>query len=429
MKVKMEKIEKNTVVLEVEVDVDQVHSALDKAYHKVVKKVNVPGFRQGKVPKSVLEQKFGKEIFFDDALDFLLPEAYAQAVEESKIEPVDRPQVDVIQLVVGQPLIFKATVQVKPEVQLGEYKGLSVEKPNVEVSDEDVQKELASMQQKHAKLNTLEEGTVEKADVAVIDFEGFVNEVAFEGGKGEAYPLEIGSGSFIPGFEEQIVGAAIGEERDVKVTFPEEYHAVDLAGKEAVFKVKVNSIKRKEVSTLDDEFAKDVSEFDTLEELKADILNKLKEAAEKNTELAVKNQVIEKAVANAEVEIPEAMVNSRIDMIVNDMANRLQRQGLSLDDYLKFTNSNMETIRSEYRNEAEQSVKADLILEAIAKAEEIKVTDSDLDEQIQEMAKHYNQEPEQLKNILAAQGSLEYLTTSITMDKTVSFLVDNAKIA
>lgn len=429
MNVKSEKIEKNTVVLEVEVESEKLAAALDKAYKKVVKKVNVPGFRKGKVPRAILERNYGKEILFDDALDIILPEAYSQAVDEAKIDPIDKPNIDIIQLEGDKPLIFKATVQVKPEVQLGEYKGLEVEKPSAEVTDEDVQKELEKMQQRHAKLNTLDEGNVAQGDVAVIDFEGFVDDVAFPGGKGEDHPLEIGSGAFIPGFEDQLIGAAIDEDRDVKVTFPEEYHAADLAGKEAVFKVKVKSIKRKEVAPIDDELAKDVSEFETLEELKTDILNKLKEAAEKNAEASIKNQVVEKAVANAEVEIPEVMIKNRIDMIVNDMAGKLQRQGLSLEDYLKFTNTSIEILRAEYEKDAIQGIKADLILEAISKNENITVTDEDLDNQIDKMAKAYNQEPEQIKSILAMQGNLEFLNASITMEKTVDFLVENAKIA
>lgn len=429
MKAKAEKVEKNTVVLEIEVEAEKLNQSLDKAYRKLVKKANIPGFRKGKAPRALLERYYGKEYLMEEALDNLLPDVYFEAVQETEIEPIDRPQVELVQAEEGKPLIIKAKVEVKPEVELGEYKGLEAEKPSTEINDADVEAELNKLQQRHAKINTLDEGEVAQGDVAVIDFEGFVDGEAFPGGKGENYPLEIGSGSFIPGFEEQLVGAKIGEERDVNVTFPEEYHSAELAGKAAVFKVKVNSIRRKELLPVDDEFAKDVSEFDTLEELKTDIRNRLKETAEKKAEIAVKEQLIQKAVEQATVEIPPVMVDTRLNVMLNDMAQRLQRQGISFEDYLRFTGADIDTVRADLKPEAEKSIRSDLVLEAIARKEQIDATDEEVNAELEKMAEQYKQDVSTLRAALETQGSIDNLKNSIAFQKTIQFLVDNAKLA
>lgn len=429
MKATAQKIEKNLVQLDVEVPAERFSLALEQAYRKLVKKVNIPGFRKGKAPRFIFERYFGKETLYNEALDTLLADAYFQAVMETEIEPIDRPEVELVQAEEGQPLVFKATVQVKPEVELGQYTELEVSKPEVKVTDEDVEKELAQLQQRYAKIQTVEDGTVEKGDVAVIDFEGFIDEEAFAGGKGEEYPLEIGSGTFIPGFEEQLIGARVGETRDVKVTFPQEYHAENLAGKDAVFKVTVKTIRRKELLPLDDEFARDVSEFNSLEELKADIRNRLLETAEKNAETAVRSQVVEKAVANASVDIPEVMIETRLENMVKDMSERLQRQGLTMDDYLMYTGSTLEQVKADLRPEAEKSVRTDLVLEAIARKEEIDATEEEVTAELEKLAKSYKQSVEELRTAFERYGSLDALKNSIAFEKTIKFLVEKAKIA
>lgn len=334
MSAKWEKQEGNQGVLTVEVEVAEFDKALDKAFTKVVKQVNVPGFRKGKMPRPLFEKRFGVESLYQDALDILLPEAYSNAIVEAGIEPVDRPEIDVETIEKGQPLVFTAKVTVKPEVKLGEYKNLEVEKVDTTVTDEDVEAELKTLQERHAELVVKEEGTVAEGDTAVIDFEGFVDGEAFEGGKGENYSLEIGSNTFIPGFEEQLVGLEVGAEKEVEVTFPEEYHAEELAGKAAKFKVKLHEIKSKELPALDDEFAKDVDEeVETLEALKAKTKEKLQSDKENQAESALRDTLVEKAAENAEVEIPEAMFNTEMDRMMQEFEQRLQMQGLNLELY------------------------------------------------------------------------------------------------
>lgn len=428
MQVNVEKLEKNVVVMEVEVEEVKLTQACDKAYAKIAKKVNIPGFRKGKTPRAVLERHIGKEAVYDEALEILLPEVYVQALDEAKIEPIDRPQVEVTQLEAGKPLIFKATVEVKPEVKLGQYIGLEVVKEENEVTEEQVNEELKKLQQRHAKLITLEEGTVEQGDTVTLDFEGFIDDVPFPGGKGEEHPLEIGSGTFIPGFEDQLVGMAIGENKDVKVTFPEDYQAAELAGKEAIFKSTIKGIKRKEFTSIDDEFAKDVSEFGTLDELKTDILNRLNQAAELKSNQEFRKGVIEASLANAEVEIPEVMVSSRVETMINNMAQRFQSQGFSLENYLQYTNSTIEQLKENFRPEAERDVKVNLVLEAIAKAENLQVSDEDLDKEINKMAEQYKQEPAQLRTLIESQGNINFLRDEIGKDKTIDFLVEKVAI-
>lgn len=429
MKVNLEKIEKNVVALEIEVEQEKFTEAVEKAYRKLAPKVNIPGFRKGKAPRAMIERKLGKEYLWEEAFDFVVPEAYFEAVKETGIETIDRPKVDVVQVEDGKPFIFKATVEVKPEVKLGDYIGLAAEKKQVEISDEDVENEVKKLQERHAQLVPVEDGAAEMNDMTVIDFEGFVDGVAFPGGTGTDYSLELGSGSFIPGFEEQLVGAKTGEEREVKVTFPETYHAPELAGKDAVFKVTVKGIKRKELAPLDDELAKDVSEFETLGELKADIRNRLEKNATMNADLALKDELVDKAVTGSEVEVPETLIEQRIDSIIQNMNQRLGMQGLSIEDYLKYSGSNVDEMRKSYRERAEKDVKVDLVLEAISKAESIQVTEEEIDTRVEGMAGQYNQEPATLKQWLENSGNLEPLKKSIIIDKTVDFLVEKAKLA
>lgn len=429
MKVNLEKIEKNVAALEIEVDQEKFAEAVEKAFRKLAPKVNVPGFRKGKAPRAMIERKLGKEYIWEEAMDFIVPEAYFEALQETKTEPIDRPKVEVVQLEDGKPFIFKAIVEVRPEVKLSQYIGLEAEKQAVEVSDEDVAKELDRLRERHAQLVPVEEGAAGMQDITVIDFEGFVDEVAFPGGKGTDYSLELGSGSFIPGFEEQLVGAKVGEEQEVKVTFPENYQAAELAGKDAVFKVTVKGIKRKELAVLDDEFAKDVSEFESLEELKADIRNRLEKEAAKRADHALKDGLVDKVVTDSEVEIPDTMIEQRIDSMLQNMNQRLSMQGLSIEDYLKYSGTNVENLRNDYRERAAKDVKVDLVLEAIAKAENIGVTDEDIDARVEEMAAQYKQEPGVFRQWMENGGNLEPLKKSITIDKTVDFLVEKAKLA
>jgi trigger factor len=427
MKATWEKIEKNVGVLEVEVGSERVAEALDKAFKKVSTKVNVPGFRKGKVPRSIFEAKFGIESLYQDALDILLPEVYVQAVEEAGIDPVDRPEVDVEQFAKGQSLKFKATVTVKPEVTLGEYKGLEIEVDATSVSDEEVEEELKRLQQRHAELVVIEDGAAENGDVVVLDFEGFVNDEAFEGGKAEKHSLELGSGSFIPGFEEQLVGLSKGEEKDVEVTFPEDYQAEALKGQAAVFKVKIHEIKRKNLPALDDEFAKDVSEFDTIEEYKQDTKTRLQERKEKDLEVKKETAAVEKAAANAEVEIPAAMVEAELDVMVKEFERRLRTQGMTLDIYFQFSGQNESVLKDQMREDAQKRVRNNLVLEAIAAAEKIEVSDAEVDVELEKFAQSYQKTADELRSIFASNGSLEGMKSDLVARKTVDFLLENSK--
>jgi trigger factor len=424
-----EKVENNQGVLTVEVDASQVDAALDQAFKKVVQKVQVPGFRKGKVPRKMFESRFGVESLYQDALDILLPTAYGQAVREAGIEPVDRPEVDVEQMEKGKNLIFKATVTVKPEVKLGDYKGLAIEEKDFAVTDESVDAELKRMQERHAELVSVEEGAAQEGDIAVIDFEGFQDGVAFEGGKAEDYSLELGSGTFIAGFEEQLVGLAIGEEKEIKVTFPEEYHSPNLAGKEAVFQVKLNSLKRKNLPVLDDEFAKDVSEFDTLEELKADTKKKLEEKSAQEKEQYVREQLVLKAAENAEIDLPAVMVEHELDQMVNEFGQRLQYQGMTLELYYQFSGMDESQLRDQLRADATSRVRTSLTLEAIGKAEKIEVTEEDVTEELNKLAGVYGRPADELRKIFTAQDNLLALYRDVQIRKTVDFLVAESKVS
>jgi trigger factor len=426
---KWEKLENNQGVLTVEVDAAQVDAALDQAFKKVVQKVQVPGFRKGKIPRKLFEARFGVESLYQDALDILLPVAYGQAVRETGIEPVDRPEVDVEQIGKGQNLIFKATVTVKPEVKLGDYKNLTVEMKDFTVTNEDVEAELKRMQERHAELVVVEEGKAQEGDMVVIDFEGFLEGEAFEGGKAENYTLELGSGTFIAGFEEQVVGMEIGEEKEINVTFPEEYHSPNLAGKAAVFKVKLNGIKRKNLPALDDEFAKDVSEFDTLEELKADTKKKLEEKAAREKENYIREQLVLKAAENAEMDIPNVMIEQELDQMVNEFAQRLQMQGMSIDLYYQFSGMDESKLRDQLRADATTRVRTALTLEAIAKAENIEATEEDINEELNKLASMYGRPADELRKIFSAQDGLAGLYRDVQTRKTVDFLVAENKVA
>lgn len=427
MKATWEKIEKNVGVLEVEVDAERVTEALDQAFKKVSKRVNVPGFRKGRVPRPIFEAKYGVESLYQDAIDIMLPEAYTQAVKETDIKPVDQPDVEVEQIGKGQTFKFKAKVTVKPEVQLGEYKGLEVEKQSVEVTEEELDAELKRMQERHAELIIVDEDVAATGDSVVIDFEGFVDGEAFEGGKAERYTLELGSNSFIPGFEDQLIGMGTGDFKDVEVTFPEHYHAENLAGKPAVFKVKLHEIKRKQLPALDDEFAKDVSEFDTLEEYKADLKQQLQSRKEKEAEGAREAAVVDKAAENAEVEIPRAMIESEIQHMVKDLDNRLRMQGMNIDMFLTLSGQTIADLREQMQKEADKRVKNNLVLEQIAKEENLSISDEELSAEVDKMAEMYQRTAEEIRDILTKNGTLENLREEALIRKTIAFLVENSK--
>jgi trigger factor len=425
MSAKWEKLEGNQGVLTIEVDAEKVNEGLNAAFQKVVKQVNVPGFRKGKMPRGLFEQRFGVESLYQDALDILLPDAYAAAIEETGIEPVDRPEVDVDQIEKGKALIFTAKVTVKPEVKLGEYKNLEVERLDTTVTDEDVDNELKQLQERNAELVVKEEGTVENGDSVVIDFEGFVDGEAFEGGQAENYSLEIGSGSFIPGFEEQLVGLETGAEKDVEVSFPEEYHAENLAGKPATFKVKVHEIKAKELPELDDEFAKDVDdEVETLAELKAKTKTRLEGTKASNAENHLRDTLIEKAAENAEVDVPEAMINTEVDRMLQEFEQRLQQQGMNLELYFQFSGQDEAALRAQMQEDAGKRVRINLTLEAIAKAENFEISDEEVNEEVSKMAEMYQMPVEQLTGML---GSLDAVKEDLKIRKAINFLVDNSK--
>lgn len=427
MKASWEKIEKNTGVLTVEVETEKVNEALDKAFKKVVGKVNVPGFRKGKVPRSIFEAKFGVESLYQDAIDLILPEVYVDAVKETGIDPIDRPEIDVQEFGKGQEFKFTAKVQVKPEVELGEYKGLEVPEKNFTVDAEAVDAELKKMQERHAELVVLEEGTAENGDTVVIDFEGFVDGEAFEGGKAEKYSLELGSGSFIPGFEEQLVGMAKEEEKDVEVTFPESYQAEHLQGKPAVFKVKLHDIKRKNLPELDDEFAKDVSEFETLDEYKEDIEKNLKERKESERQAYIENTVVEKAAEAATVEVPDVMIENEVNQMLQDFGNRLRMQGMSLDMYFQFSGQDESALREQMKGDAQKRVLQTLVLDAISAAEGLTASEEEVNEELEKLSNQYNRPVEELRAIFEGNENIESLKRDIVTRKAVKLLVDSSK--
>lgn len=422
---KVEQREDKRMYLEIEIDSAQFEEAMERSYKKNVKQINIPGFRKGKAPRKIIEKYYTEAIFYDDAINFAVPGAYDKAVEESGIEPVEMPEIDIVKLEKGENFVFSALVTVRPEVTLGEYKGITAEKDVNTVTDEEVDAEIKRMQENAASISTVTEGTVEMGDKVDLNFEGFVDDVAFEGGKGENYSLVIGSNSFIPGFEEQIAGKTIGEDFDVNVTFPEDYHSEDLKGKAAIFKCKVNSVEKKNLPELDDEFAKDVSEFDTLEELRADAKAKLEKSKEAEAQRKFEDAVIDIAVENATVEVPACMINNQIENQIQDISYRLQSQGMPLEQYLQFTGMTMDALREQLKDSAEKAVKSQLVLAEIAKAENVEVSDEDVDAEFTKMAEMYGMEVEKVKELMGA--NLEALKADLKTQKTVAVIVDAAK--
>ena len=425
MSLQVEKLEKNMAKLTIEVSAEELEKAIQGAYLKQRKHISVPGFRKGKVPRQMIEKMYGVEIFYEDAANALIPEAYAKAYDESELAIVSQPSIDVVQLEKGKPFIFTAEVALKPEVTLGEYKGLKVDKVSTRVTAKEVDAKLEEEQKKNARTITVENRAVQDGDEIILDFEGFVNGVAFEGGKGENYPLTIGSGSFIPGFEEQLIGAEAEKEVEVNVTFPEEYHSEDLAGKEATFKCTVHEIKVKELPELDDDFAAEVSEFDTLEEYKADIKAKIKEQKQAEGNRQKEDQAVEKAVANATMEIPEAMIDTQVGQMVQEFAQRLQSQGLSMEQYFQFTGLTADKMNEEMRPQAVKRIETRLVLEAIAKAENIEISEEKLDAELTKMAEMYQMEVDKLKEYMG-ESEKEQMKADMAVQEAVTLLVDSA---
>ena len=424
MAVKWEKLEGNKGQLTFEVDAETFDKALDQAFKKVVKNVSVPGFRKGRVPRPIFEKRFGVEVLYQDALDIVVPDAYAKAVEESGIEPVAQPEIDIEQIEKGKDLVLTATVVVKPEVKLGQYKGLEVTKVDTEVTEEEVNAEIETLQKRYAELVIKEDEPAEKGDTVVIDFEGFIDGEAFEGGKAENYSLELGSNSFIPGFEDQLVGVRAGDEKEVNVTFPEDYHDEKLAGKDAVFKVKVHEVKALELPELDDDFAIDVDdEVETFAELKEKIKKRLQENKEHMARHRIENEVIDLAAKNAEIDIPEEMIDSEIERMINELNQQFRAQGLNLDLYQQMTGNKLDDLKESMREDAEKRVRANLTIEAIAEAENIEVTDEEVNEELEKMADMYNLSVDKIKEML---GSTDPVKNDLRMRKAVDLLVDTA---
>jgi len=426
MKVSSEKIENQQVVLTIEVEAAEFGKAIDRAAKNIAARVNVPGFRKGKAPRNILERHVGKDYLLQEAFDIASRNTFADALKEESLEPVTQPEIDAVTMEEGKDLVYKATFTQRPEVQLGEYKGLKVDKEEVSVSDDDVAHELHHMQEHHAKMVDAAEGdAVVDGDFITLDFKGYVNDEAFEGGEGKDYPLQIGSGSFIPGFEEQLVGVKVGEQKDVNVKFPEEYHAENLAGKDAKFDCTVRSIKHRELPELNDELAKKVSSFDTLDALKEDIKKNLIETREKKAENDRRTAAIEKATENTKVDIPEVMVDNRVNHMIDELRLRVEQQGLSFEQYLQFSGTDISKIKEEYRDVAAKNVKMDLMLEEVAKEEDIKVEASDLDAEVAMMAAAYGASPKDVAKIIREQGRLADLVATVQRRKTAQFIIDN----
>lgn len=427
MEAKMEKIEANVVKFEVRVEAEKFTAALNKAYNKNKKNFNIPGFRKGKVPMAMVKKHYGVEVLFEDAINTVVSETYPTLIEENNLKPIDYPKIDVVEIGEGKDLVYTAEVTLYPEIELGEYKGLDIKRKEVKVEDVEVEGQLKNMQQQNARVEVKEEGNVENGDIAVIDFKGFVDGVAFEGGEAKDYALEIGSGSFIDNFEDQLVGMATGEKKEIKVNFPENYGKEDLNGKEATFEVTVNQIKVKEMPALDDEFAKEVSEFETLDELKADITKKIEETKKASVEREFEDELVTAVIENSKMDIPEIMVEKEIDMMVRDLENRLRQQGLSLEQYMQFTGNTEDKMRSYMKENADKKVKADLVLEAIAKAENIEATDEEIKEKANEIAKIYAPDQADKMAEMLMQTQSNMIAKDLVVSKTIKFLEENCK--
>lgn len=426
MSVQVEKLEKNMAKLTIEVSAEELEKAIESAFQKNKNKISVPGFRKGKVPRKMVEKMYGKEIFYEDAANELIPDAYENALDECGEDIVSSPKIDVTQIEAGKPFIFTAEVALKPEVKLGKYKGVAVDKVSTEVTDEEVDAEINKERERSARTLEVTDRPVKDGDMTVMDFEGFVDGVAFEGGKGEDYPLTIGSGAFIPGFEEQLVGAEIGKEVEVNVTFPENYQAEELKGKAAVFKCTVKEIKEKELPELDDEFAAEVSEFETLAEYKADVKGKLEEKKIKEAKDAKEAAVIEEIVKDADMEIPEAMLETQQRQMVDEFAQRIQMQGLTMEQYFQFTGASYDQLVEQVKPQAEKRIQSRLVLEAVAKAENITATDEDYEEELKVMAEAYQMEVDKVREMLP-EKSADQIREDIAVRKAAQFAVENAK--
>lgn len=416
----------NEVKLEITIEAEKFEEAIKKVYFKSAKYFNIPGFRKGKAPMQIVEKYYGKEIFFEDAFNEVAGDALDEAVKENKLEVVSRPDIDVKQIEKGKELIFTAILQTKPEAELGKYKGIEIEKIEYNVSDEDIEHELGHMQEHNSRLISIEDRPVENGDIATIDFEGFVEGKAFDGGKAEGHELEIGSNTFIPGFEDQVIGMKIEEEKDIQVKFPDEYFSKELAGKDATFKVKVHAIKKKELPELDDEFAKDVSEFDTLKELKEDIRQKQQKQNDDKAKYETQDAVIKAVCENIKVEIPSGMIEMEIDNMFQNMEQRLSYQGLKLEQYLQMMGKTKEDMKKEYEPQAVEAIKSRLALEAVIKAEKIEPTEEEIDEKLKEMAKNYGKENDE--EFLKNENVRKYIKEGLASEKAMDFLVEHAKI-
>ena len=426
MSMKVEKTDKkNEVKLSFTIEASKFEEAIQKVYVKSAKYFNIPGFRKGKAPYKIVEKQYGAQIFYEDAFNEVAGEVYEKELTDAKIEAVSRPEIDIIQMEKGKDLIFTAVVQTKPEVTLGKYKGIELKKVEYNVEEKDIDHEIGHMQERNARLVNVEDRPVEKNDTTVIDFEGFVDGVAFEGGKAENHELVIGSNTFIPGFEDQIIGMKIGEEKDINVTFPEEYFSKDLAGKAAVFKVKLHEIKKKELPAVDDEFAKDVSEFDTIKELKDSIKEKLEEENKNKAKYETEEEAIKTVCDNTEIDIPSGMIETETDNMIKDIEQRLMYQGLNFEQYLQMMGKTEEDMRKEMKEQAERQVKTKLVLGAIVEAEKIEATDEEVKAKLEEMATMYGKDA---KDLEANESLKAYIAESVKTEKAINFIVDNAKI-
>ena len=425
MSVQVENLEKNMAKLTIEVPAEELEKALEKAYQKQKSRISLPGFRKGKVPRQMVEKMYGADVFYEDAANALIPQAYSEAYDECDLQIVSQPEIDITQIEKGKPFIFTALVATRPEVTLGEYKGLEVDKVSTRVTQKEVDAKIQEEAEKNAREVVVTDRPVADGDEVILDFEGFVDGEAFEGGKGENYPLTIGSGSFIPGFEEQLVGAEAEKEVEVKVTFPEDYHAEELKGKEAVFKCTVHEIKAKELPEIDDEFAAEVSEFDTLEEYKADVKAKIKEQKAADGKRNQEDQAVEQAVKNAEYEIPQPMIDTQTTQMVEDFAQRIQSQGITLEQYFQFTGLTAEKMMEDMKPQAIKRIETRLVLEAIAKAENIEITDEKVDEELAKMAESYKMEVEKLKEFMG-ENEKKQMKEDLAVQEAVTFLVENA---
>lgn len=425
MSLQVEKLEHNMAKLTVEVAAEDVEKALQAAYLKQGKQINIPGFRKGKVPRQMIEKMYGPEVFYDEAANNMIPDAYAKAYDESELDIVSQPKIEVVQMEKGKPFIFTAEVATKPEVTLGDYKGLKVDKVSTRVTQKEVDEEIEKERERNARTIEVTDRAVQDKDEVTLDFEGFVDGVAFEGGKGEDYPLTIGSGSFIPGFEEQLIGAEIDKEVEVNVTFPKEYHSEELAGKDATFKCTVHTIKAKELPELDDEFASEVSECETMDAYRAEVKKNIKERKERTGKEKKENQAVDQAIENAQMDIPEAMIEFQVRQMADDFARRIQQQGLTVEQYFQFTGMTAEKMLEEMRPQAEKSIKTRLVLEAIVKAENIEVSDERVEEELTKMAEAYQMEVEKLKEFMG-ENEKKQIKEDLAVQEAITLLVNES---